>query len=140
MSYYQYPINALILWNYYDKDNKVVRSSSTLFEGDARHLQDCLRGVDGDKVRELIAIPQQVILLPIPQTDEETKILKRLESLTFAVEHSPNCPSPYLVRLTGTGRGEIDHKPKHETQDVLGYGKTLAEAGLSALYQSGRSF
>jgi hypothetical protein len=60
--------------------------------------------------------------------------------LTFAVQHNPNCPSPWLVRLPGKS-GTIDMKPyrdvigivKHETGDRLGFGKTFAEAARSAL-------
>lgn len=58
---------------------------------------------------------------------------------TFAVQHNPNCPSPWLVRLPG--KGPIDMLPygdplrlvKHQTGDILGFGKTLEEAAHSAL-------
>lgn len=59
---------------------------------------------------------------------------------TFALQHNPNCPSPWLVRLPGT-RGVIDLKPygdatgrtKCETGDILGFGATLAIAAEKAL-------
>lgn len=59
---------------------------------------------------------------------------------TFAIQHSPNCPSQFLVRLPGKS-GLIDMKPygdvlglvQHQTGDVLGFGKTLQEAGINAL-------
>lgn len=65
-------------------------------------------------------------------------------ALTFAVQHNPNCPSPWLVRLPGKGAGSIDMKPygsmgsglgviRHETKDALGFGKTFAAAGAAAL-------
>lgn len=65
-------------------------------------------------------------------------------ALTFAVQHNPNCPSPWLVRLPGRGAGSIDLKPygaigsglaplPHKTKDALGFGKTFAEAGAAAL-------
>ena len=65
-------------------------------------------------------------------------------SLTFAVQHNPNCPSPWLVRLAGKGAGSIDMKAygvtgsglgliPHETKDALGFGKTFASAGAAAL-------
>lgn len=61
--------------------------------------------------------------------------LERLRDVTYAVQHNPNCPAKYLVRLVGKS-GRIDLKPygnhfpsvKHETGDVLGFGKTLDEA------------
>jgi len=63
-----------------------------------------------------------------------------LAERTFAVQHNPRCPSPFLVRLPGKG-GRIDMKPyrdglgfvEHETQDILGFGKTLGEAARIAL-------
>ncbi|BCB21979.1 hypothetical protein [Bosea sp. ANAM02] len=65
-------------------------------------------------------------------------------ALTFAVQHNPNCPSPWLVRLPGKGAGSIDMKAygvtgsglgliPHETKDALGFGKTFASAGAAAL-------
>jgi hypothetical protein len=64
---------------------------------------------------------------------ENEEALKQLAEKTFAVQHSPNCPSPYLVRLAGRGKGMIDLKPPNRTADVLGYGKTLCEAAAAAL-------
>ncbi|MEL4069569.1 hypothetical protein WKW50_05415 [Ochrobactrum sp. GPK 3] len=59
--------------------------------------------------------------------------------LTFAIQHNPNCPDRFLIRLPGKS-GCIDLKPyadqlgfrKHETNDVIGAGKTLAEAWSAA--------
>lgn len=54
---------------------------------------------------------------------------------TYAVQYSPNCPKPYLVRLVGAGKGQIDLKPyawEMETKDALGFGLTLAEAAENA--------
>jgi hypothetical protein len=61
---------------------------------------------------------------------------------TFAVQHSPNCPSPWLVRLPGES-GIIDNLPylsfcresAEMTGDILGFGKTFDEAAGSALDQ-----
>ena len=66
--------------------------------------------------------------------------LKRLEQRTFAIQHNPNCPAPWLVRLPGKS-GRIDMKShadqlgfvKHVTGDFLGFGKTLDEAADRAL-------
>jgi hypothetical protein len=56
-----------------------------------------------------------------------------LKKMTHVVEYSPNCPSQYLVRLVGKGQGIIDKKPPGKTNDILGYGKTLAQAVKAAL-------
>lgn len=50
---------------------------------------------------------------------------------TFRIEHNPNCPSPFLVRLVQYGRGQIDGTD----QDAMGYGKTLGEAAERARIQ-----
>lgn len=47
------------------------------------------------------------------------------------IEHNPNCPSPYLVRLVQWGRGQIDGTEA----DARGYGKTLDEAAEKAIRQ-----
>lgn len=66
------------------------------------------------------------------------EILKR----TFVVQHNPNCPSPWLVRLPGKGL-YIDLKPyssltmpKDRTGDILGFGQSFEEASNAALSQS----
>lgn len=67
-----------------------------------------------------------------------------LLKLTFAVQHNPNCPSQWLVRLPGRRAGSIDLKPygvtgsglgliPHETKDILGFGKSFSEAGNAAI-------
>ncbi len=61
--------------------------------------------------------------------------LERLKDLTYAIEHNPNCPSPYLVRLVGTS-GYLDKLSDiRKTKDILGYGKTLDQATSRALVQ-----
>lgn len=60
-----------------------------------------------------------------------------LAAETFAVQHCPNCPKPYLVRLIARGRGLLDLKPycgdpSNITRDVLGFGLTLQEAAEAA--------
>jgi hypothetical protein len=61
-------------------------------------------------------------------TDNE--ILQRLNKSTYVVEHNPNCPSPYLVRLPGR-QGFID-KLFGKSGDISAYGKTLTEAASGA--------
>lgn len=70
-----------------------------------------------------------------------------ITSHTFAVQHNPNCPSPWLVRLPGDS-AIIDMKPYSKigrvepgelTGDILGFGKTFEEAADAALAQSKRS-
>ena len=60
------------------------------------------------------------------------RVMRELRKLTFAVQHSPNCPDPFLVRLVGSA-GVIDYKLPEETADILGYGQTLREAATMAL-------
>lgn len=53
---------------------------------------------------------------------------------TFAVQHNPNCPNPFLVRLIGHNKGMLDllaYAPR-ETKDAIGFGKSLAEAAHRA--------
>ena len=65
---------------------------------------------------------------------------RKLETLTFAVQHNPNCPSPWLVRLPGkTGSVDLKHYgdalgfTQSQTGDILGFGKTFDEAAEAAL-------
>jgi hypothetical protein len=56
---------------------------------------------------------------------------------TFAVQYSPNCPKPYLVRLIGRGQGTLDMRSytnagEQSSKDVLGFGTSLAEAAENA--------
>jgi len=57
---------------------------------------------------------------------------EELDELTYMIEHNPNCPMPFLVRLPGKA-GRIDRKAADETEDILGYGKTLEIAAHAAL-------
>jgi len=69
--------------------------------------------------------------------------IAELSKLTFVVQHNPNCPSPWLVRLPG--KGPIDMLPygdglgivAHQTGDFLGFGKTFEEAARAALAKGG---
>ena len=55
---------------------------------------------------------------------------------TFVVQHNPNCPKPFLVRLCGYCKGKIDLKPymgpEPQTHDALGGGLDIEEAALNA--------
>ena len=57
----------------------------------------------------------------------------RIGSRTYVVQHNPNCPNPYLIRLVGDKAAAIDLQHPAVTQDRLGYGKTLEEAVEQAL-------
>ncbi len=59
--------------------------------------------------------------------------MTELNKLTYAVQHSPNCPSPFLVRLIGRGQVMLDYKLASETKDICGYGTTLRQAEGKAL-------
>jgi len=63
--------------------------------------------------------------------------LKELNKFTYVVEHNPNCPLHFLVRLVGKGQAMIDKKPylPRETKDILGFGRTLKEAARRALVE-----
>lgn len=73
--------------------------------------------------------------MEIPMIDHE------IVNYTFAVQHNPNCPSPWLVRLPGDSLF-IDFKPYYSlvsddiTGDVLGFGKTFEEAADKALEEA----
>ncbi len=66
---------------------------------------------------------------------------KWLAAKTFQAEYSPNCASPWLVRLVGYGRGCIDGQPyapmglcnEAPTNDALGFGHSFAGAANNAL-------
>ena len=72
--------------------------------------------------------------------EKDETAVAQLSELTFAVQHNPNCPSPWLVRLPGSS-GAIDMKPygdgiglvRNQTADILGFGKTFADAANVAL-------
>lgn len=51
------------------------------------------------------------------------------DGFTYAVEHNPNCPRAFLVRLP---RGVLDHKPEGLSTDAIGYGLTFLEAFAAA--------
>lgn len=67
-------------------------------------------------------------------------VLRELDKLTYVVEHCPNCPKMFLVRLPGNNQGVIDKKPysNGETKDILGFGRTLRGAAKRALAQRRR--
>ncbi len=60
--------------------------------------------------------------------------LDRLHNKTFAIQHNPNCPSPFLIRIVGKGAAALDYLSYRETKDALGYGKTLEEAVENVLH------
>lgn len=89
---------------------------------------------------DLCGHPAQPLVAPSNPVISDRTAWQHLQSLTFAVQHSPNCPSPYLVRLPGAS-GLIDMKSygdplglkPSQTGDVLGFGKTLEQAATAAL-------
>lgn len=66
----------------------------------------------------------------LPKSAPET-IPDWLLAKTFAVQHNPNCPKPFLVRLPGKSAA-LDMLPYDKTGDILGFGDTLREAAESA--------
>jgi hypothetical protein len=51
---------------------------------------------------------------------------------TFVVEYSPNCHKKWMVRLVGYKQTRIDKKPHVDSNDIIGYGYSLAEAAEDA--------
>src|SRR5690606_29385138 len=64
-----------------------------------------------------------------PDVNSKQTALNQLLCETFVIEHNPNCPSPFLVRLIGKGKGHICYS----ADDICGYGKTLEEAATKAM-------
>ena len=69
----------------------------------------------------------------------EVRVSHKIWEYTFCLEHNPNCPKPYLVRLPGA-TGFIDKKPVWSfdpsvelTGDCYAYGHTLEEAADAAI-------
>lgn len=102
---------------------------------DGCEIVDLETGEPTDK--PLSTFPYSDLASPASETNV---VPAELCDLTFAIQHNPRCPSPWLVRLVGKS-GIIDMKPyggpfafmKHETADRLGFGKTLEEAARNAL-------
>ena len=66
--------------------------------------------------------------------DSMQEAIETLSKLTFAIQHNPNCPSPWLIRVPGKS-AIIDMKPYSSvthsddlTGDRLAFGKTLPDA------------
>ena len=59
--------------------------------------------------------------------------LDRLADRTYAMQHSPNCPSPYLIRVIGQGKYRLDLEYYDTTKDRLCFGVTLEEAVQKAI-------
>lgn len=59
--------------------------------------------------------------------------LASIGDLTYAVEHNPNCPKPFKVRLVGdAGMLDLVRPGANLTRDLLGHGVTLQEAVIEA--------
>lgn len=99
-----------------------------------------------EKADELLAEKDVIIrshLTTITTLNANNAAFEELCGLTFAIQHNPNCPAKFLVRLPGKS-GRIDMKPyadrlgfiPHQTGDILGFGKTLHEAARIALLRA----
>ena len=51
--------------------------------------------------------------------------IEKLGKLTYAIEHNPNYPSKFLVRVVTVSTGGLDMLPTFETKDIFAYGTTL---------------
>lgn len=75
--------------------------------------------------------------------NSDLAIAKWLTQKTFEIQHCPNCPSPFLVRLAAPNTGRLDRKPYVSigvenpdlTKDILGFGETLIEAAEDAKWK-----
>lgn len=69
------------------------------------------------------------------------KIPPWLLEKTFVIQHNPNCPKPFLVRLVCPGTGKLDLLPYYAigneqiTKDALGFGHSVEEAAEAARNQ-----
>lgn len=63
----------------------------------------------------------------------ESCLRSALEAMTYVLEHNPNCPAPYLIRLPGRGMGIIDKQPLGESRDIFIYGENFPEVARKAL-------
>ena len=62
----------------------------------------------------------------------------RLKHTTYVVEHNPNCPSPFMIRLVGNIGGVVDKLPPSKTNDLIAYGETLLVAAEHAFAKQDR--
>lgn len=119
-------------------DIAITHETFTLTDIDLRLMSQgalSITGADRQMAQEITRLRTA-----LSEAEQQIKSLDRLRDVTYAVQHNPNCPAKYLVRLVGKS-GRIDFKPygnglprvKHETTDILGFGKTLGEAIDNAL-------
>lgn len=103
--------------------------------GGENHLElaRAIADAHNDTIRALSAEPAQ------GEQWQDMKALSELSKRTYAIQYNPNCPDKYLVRLPNNGA--IDLKPygnaafhvSNQTNDILGFGKTLHEAYTAAI-------
>lgn len=64
-------------------------------------------------------------------------MIESIKDLTYMVRHSPNCPKPFEVRLSGGGLlDQYSRRAYMRTRrDFVGYGMTAEEAAAEALAQ-----
>ncbi|OGI15528.1 MAG: hypothetical protein A2Z52_00555 [Candidatus Moranbacteria bacterium RBG_19FT_COMBO_42_6] len=59
--------------------------------------------------------------------------VEKLNKVTFSVHHSPNCASPFQVRLIGKSEDRLDNiLDNSKTKDILGFGSSFEEAAQAA--------
>lgn len=78
-------------------------------------------------------------------TYTEASASVEIKRRSFAVQHNPNCASPWLLRLPGKGKVldmkpyvAIGGKPQDKTGDILGFGQSFEGAALAALQEEQR--
>ncbi len=58
---------------------------------------------------------------------------KLRKQVVFCIDYDRDSLSQIVVRLPAVGALTLDRKGPGETQDILGYGKTIPKAGRAAL-------
>ncbi len=128
-------------------DNKLDPNDKLVYEVKFPRNGD-KRLVYKSQAEELLAEKDIIIrshLTTIATLNADTAAFNELCNLTFAIQHNPNCPDKFLIRLPGKS-GCIDLKPygdqlgfrAHKTGDVIGAGATLHEACQKALARLGQ--
>lgn len=127
------------MWIGYEAANADKAASDPIVADYARCLS--LLGVELDVGEDIPVCLGDMVdeMVSAPADNAETRhtVPNWLSKQTFAIQHNPNCPSRYLVRMVGFRAGVIDLKSYYVngpegTKDALGFGNSIEEAGLNA--------
>ncbi|WP_415912235.1 hypothetical protein [Neptuniibacter sp. QD37_11] len=65
--------------------------------------------------------------------NEPNEHIKALYKKTHTIAFHPHCPCPFQIRIMGIGKGKIDGLPFDDTNDIMGYGRTMEEAARNVM-------